>query len=80
MLHDVIGGVDDHFCITQTICMELPPGGAPIDKRHIRLPMVLLSDEGCKITSPMPYTLFTRIGNSDTPFLPTYHVYLEQAL
>jgi hypothetical protein len=28
----------------------------------------------------VPYALFTRIGNSDTPFLPTYHMYLEQTL
>jgi hypothetical protein len=42
--------------------------------------MVLLPNDGHKITSPVPYALFTRIGNSDTPFLPTYHVYLKQTL
>jgi hypothetical protein len=42
--------------------------------------MVPFPGNGCKITSPVPYVLFTRIGNSNSLFLPTYHVYLEQML
>jgi hypothetical protein len=80
MRHNVTGRVDDHFRIMQIIHMELPPVGALIDKRRISLLTVLLCNDGRKITSPIPYALFTRIGNSNTPFLPAYHVYHKQML
>jgi hypothetical protein len=80
MLHNVTGRVDDHFCIMQIIHTELPPVGALIDKQRIGLLTVLLCNDGRKITSPIPYALFTRIGNSNTPFLPAYHVYHKQML
>ena len=60
--------------------MSLPPVNAEKKKRWVSLPTVPLPDDARKITSPVPYTVFTRAGSLDLPFLSAYHAYLDQYL
>ena len=42
--------------------------------------MVTLPNDGCKITSPVPYALFSQAGVFDAPFFTSYHVQINHLL
>ena len=77
--HAVLGMQTD-YKMAYVIKATLPPIGTEKAKRHVNLSMVTLPNDGRKITSPVPYALFSQAGVFNAPFFTSYHVQIDHLL
>jgi hypothetical protein len=57
---------------------ELPDVNSDSTTWEVVLPTVRLPEDARKITSPVPFTVFSRLGNPSDPFLPLYQFHVER--
>ena len=76
----MLSNVDSNYKIVYILPMQLPEVDAEPNKHRVSIPTVALPDDAQKITSPVPYVMFTPLGNCDSHFIPAYNVQLEYFL
>jgi hypothetical protein len=73
-----IKNVFRNFKTTYVVHATLPEINSDRATWEVTLPTVRLPDDARKITSPLPYTLYHRLGIPGDPYLPLYQVHVER--